>query len=229
MALQADAEGACSGRQRKHRREQERQCWRASVALIVLLVLLVRPGVRSPCRPARTRCRTSCSLTRWRLTSRPRVPSSPVPRTLERQIDDARVVGTDACAVTDAGLAHLDEAAARSPHRRRLRNRGVVREKTDSRAARLRKGSCGGQPLVFDEERYTKRNTVEPTTNKLKQSRSVATRYDKPLLHLPRHRNGINPGCLAPDVIAVTSPGEDLLRCHSGEFPQLLMVENRWF
>ncbi|MFE2972679.1 hypothetical protein ACFXKC_55995, partial [Streptomyces sp. NPDC059340] len=34
-------------------------------------------------------------------------------------------------------------------------------EKTDSQAARLRKGSHGGRPPGFDEERYKKRNTVE--------------------------------------------------------------------
>lgn len=31
----------------------------------------------------------------------------------------------------------------------------------------------------FDKERYNKRNTVERAINKLKQSRAVATRYDK--------------------------------------------------
>lgn len=58
-----------------------------------------------------------------------------------------------ACLPCEGADGHVDEAAARSPHRRRLRNRGVIREKTDSRAARLRKGSCGGQPPGFDEER----------------------------------------------------------------------------
>ncbi len=52
-------------------------------------------------------------------------------------------------------------------------------EKSDSQAARRRKGSRGGRPPGFDAERYKKRNTVERAINKLKQFRAVATRYDK--------------------------------------------------
>lgn len=36
-----------------------------------------------------------------------------------------------------------------------------------------------GGPPGFDEERYKKRNTVERAINRLKQSRAVATHYDK--------------------------------------------------
>ncbi|MFG2895013.1 hypothetical protein [Streptomyces sp. NPDC048248] len=67
------------------------------------------------------------------------------------------------------------------PCRKYLRRRGIRRtlpEKTDSQAARLHKGSRGGRPLGFDEERYKKRN-VERAINRLKQQRAVATRYDK--------------------------------------------------
>ncbi|WP_107116384.1 transposase [Streptomyces sp. NRRL F-4489] len=46
-------------------------------------------------------------------------------------------------------------------------------------AARLRNGSHGGRPPGFDEDRYKKRSTVERAINHLKQSRPVATRYDK--------------------------------------------------
>ena len=64
----------------------------------------------------------------------------------------------------------------------KLRRRGIshtIPEKSDSQAARRRKGSRGGRPPGFDAERYKKRNTVERAINKLKQFRAVATRYDK--------------------------------------------------
>lgn len=75
-----------------------------------------------------------------------------------------------------------DKAYSNGPCRTYLRRRGIrhtIPEKTDSQAARQRKGSRGGRPPAFDEERYKKRNTVERAINKLKQARAVATRYDK--------------------------------------------------
>lgn len=79
------------------------------------------------------------------------------------------------------GLA-ADKAYSNGPCRRYLRRRNIrhtIPEKSDSQAARRRKGSRGGRPPGFDEERYKKRNTVERAINKLKQARAVATRYDK--------------------------------------------------
>ncbi len=75
-----------------------------------------------------------------------------------------------------------DKAYSNGPVRNFLRRRGIrhtIPEKTDRQAARRRKGSRGGRPPGFDEERYKKRNTVERAINKLKHARAVATRYDK--------------------------------------------------
>ncbi|MFF3060384.1 IS5 family transposase [Streptomyces sp. NPDC057909] len=75
-----------------------------------------------------------------------------------------------------------DKAYSNGPCRRYLRRRGIkhaIPEKSDSRAARLKRGTGGGRPPGFDKERYKKRNVVERAIKRLKQSRAVATRYDK--------------------------------------------------
>ncbi len=64
-------------------------------------------------------------------------------------------------------------------YRRQRRIRNTIPEKTDSQAARLREGARGGRPPGFAEDRCKKRDTVERAVNRLKQSRAVATRYDK--------------------------------------------------
>ncbi len=75
-----------------------------------------------------------------------------------------------------------DKAYSNGPCRtclRRRRIRHTIPEKADSQAARLRRGSRGGRPPAFGEQRYKKRNNVERAINKLKHSGAVATRYDK--------------------------------------------------
>ncbi|WP_439794851.1 IS5 family transposase [Streptomyces agglomeratus] len=70
-----------------------------------------------------------------------------------------------------------DKAYSNRPCREYLRRRGIrhtIPEKADSQAARLRKGSRGGRPPGFDEERYKKRNTVERAINRLKVRHEVA-------------------------------------------------------
>ncbi|WP_436849682.1 transposase [Streptomyces avermitilis] len=75
-----------------------------------------------------------------------------------------------------------DKGYSNGPCREYLRRRAIrhtIPEKSDNQAARLRKGPRGGPQPGFDEERCKKRNTVERAINRLKQSRAVATRYDK--------------------------------------------------
>ncbi|MFC4891322.1 IS5 family transposase [Streptomyces beijiangensis] len=75
-----------------------------------------------------------------------------------------------------------DRAYSNSPIRTYLRRRGIrhtIPEKSDTKSARLRRGSHGGRPPGFDATRYKARNTVERAINKIKQFRGVATRYDK--------------------------------------------------
>ncbi|KAB8180077.1 transposase [Microbispora catharanthi] len=55
----------------------------------------------------------------------------------------------------------------------------MIPVKKDHAAHRVKLGSRGGRPPVFDCERYKERNTVERCVNKLRQHRAVATRYDK--------------------------------------------------
>lgn len=75
-----------------------------------------------------------------------------------------------------------DKAYSSPSTRRALRARGIAftsPEKKDHAANRLRKGSAGGRPPVFDLEVYKGRNVVERCFNRLKQFRALATRYTK--------------------------------------------------
>lgn len=74
-----------------------------------------------------------------------------------------------------------DKAYTFRKNRRYLRRRGIphtIPERLDQQRHRKNRGSRGGRPTGFDNERYKKRNTVERTINRLKGFRAVATRYE---------------------------------------------------
>ncbi|MEW2167458.1 IS5 family transposase [Streptomyces sp. NPDC007084] len=74
-----------------------------------------------------------------------------------------------------------DKAYSSPRNRRYLRRchiRHTIPEPKHQRANRRRRGREGGRPAGFDHDRY-RRNEVERTINRLKNSRAVATRYDK--------------------------------------------------
>lgn len=63
--------------------------------------------------------------------------------------------------------------------RRILRRRGIVAVIAERRDQRERRGRKAGRPLAFDRDAYRRRNVVERCMDRLKQWRSVATRYEK--------------------------------------------------
>lgn len=80
----------------------------------------------------------------------------------------------------DAVIA--DKAYSAGTIRRQLRRRSittVIPEKSDTLAARARRGSRGGRPPNLDVDLYKGRNVVERSFALAKQWRALATRYDK--------------------------------------------------
>lgn len=63
--------------------------------------------------------------------------------------------------------------------RQLLRQRGIPHTIPERRDQRERRALRPGRPLVFDAEIYKRRNVVERCVNRLKQWRSVATRFEK--------------------------------------------------
>ena len=75
-----------------------------------------------------------------------------------------------------------DKAYSANAIRTSLRSRGIkatIPQPADQIANRLRRGRRGGRPPAFDKDIYKTRNVVERTINKLRETRAVATRYDK--------------------------------------------------
>jgi transposase len=75
-----------------------------------------------------------------------------------------------------------DKAYPSRRNRRYLRRRQIKHtnpELRNQRANRQHRGSQGGRPTGFGKSLHKRRNEVERTVNALKESRAVATRYDK--------------------------------------------------
>lgn len=75
-----------------------------------------------------------------------------------------------------------DKAYSANAIRTSLRSRGIkatIPQPADQIANRQRRGRRGGRPPAFDKDIYKTRNVVERTINKLRETRAVATRYDK--------------------------------------------------
>jgi transposase len=59
------------------------------------------------------------------------------------------------------------------------RIKATIPSRANEITGRRGRGRKGGRPPAFDEEIYKTRNVVERTINKLRETRAVATRYDK--------------------------------------------------
>ncbi|WP_405658425.1 transposase [Streptomyces sp. NBC_01166] len=76
------------------------------------------------------------------------------------------------------GMRHVPLRAPRRPAGR-TRSCGPDRQPRNQRANRQRRGSKGGRPAGFDKTICKRRNEVERMISALKNSRAVATRFDK--------------------------------------------------
>jgi transposase len=67
--------------------------------------------------------------------------------------------------------------------RKLLRRRGIAHTIPERRDRRERRSKLPGRPPSFERSIYARRNVVERCVNRLKQWRSVATRYEKRALN----------------------------------------------
>nr|PPQ62012.1 hypothetical protein C5F59_39205 [Streptomyces sp. QL37] len=148
------------------------------------------PVAASPLRPVGT----ALSLLR--------VVAAPVPCGCSRPVRVCRAQRVPtACghrfrAVPAAAPSPGDKAYTSRRNRRYLRRRGIphtIPERLDQQRHRKNRGSRGGRPTGFDNERYKKRNTVERTINRLTGYRAVATRHEKQCLPLRALRSSAAP------------------------------------
>lgn len=96
-----------------------------------------------------------------------------------------------------------DRAYSNGPIRDYLRRRGIrhtIPEKSDSQAARLRKGARGGRPPGFDEDRYKKRNTLERGDQPPEAVPGGRHSLRQTRLRLPPHRHRGSCRPLAPNM-----------------------------
>ncbi|QYN33613.1 IS5 family transposase [Pseudonocardia sp. DSM 110487] len=75
-----------------------------------------------------------------------------------------------------------DKGYSSRAYLRRRKIEATLPERRDQQANRVRRGSAGGRPPVFDRVAYKRRNVVERCFNRFKQYRAIATRYDKTAL-----------------------------------------------
>jgi transposase len=100
---------------------------------------------------------------------------------LEPVLDAIRVPRPDGRGRPRKRPDHLigDKGYSYEQCRRVLRRRGIahtIPERTDQRARRAHRP---GRKPAFDRETYRRRNVVERCVNRLKQHRTIATRYAK--------------------------------------------------
>jgi transposase len=72
-----------------------------------------------------------------------------------------------------------DRGYSKNLYRRMLRTRGIPHTIPERSKDRKQRAERPGRPVHFDAELYAKRNVVERCVGRLKQWRSVATRYEK--------------------------------------------------